>query len=122
MSVLIAFAALVVAGTTGFIALRTSRQANSLAILVHLFEEFRNKHVEARTWLTEQSDDPHRSVSGCYNTLPESVVRLSHYLDNVGLLVYQGVVSRRVVGSFVGGASIHAWRVLKPYCIVERTT
>lgn len=120
ISLTIAVLALMVAILTGVISFRISRQANSLSVLVGLFGEYRTDHTKAREWLGQQLDDPERTVEGGYEKLPRDVVLLSHYLDNLGLLVYEGVVSRRIVGAFVGGAVVHAWRVLRPYCIAER--
>jgi hypothetical protein len=47
-------------------------------------------------------------------------VRISHYLDNLGLLVYFKAVRRDLVLAFIGGSVLNCWKALSPYIYAER--
>jgi hypothetical protein len=111
-------------------ALFTTRQAklqenaNLLSITIDLFREWRSEEFkESYTYIMRDLRRDYDIKSGF--DLPVEArghaIRVSHYLDNLGLLVYYGVVRHDLVIAFIGGAIIDVWTSLAPYIYVERS-
>jgi hypothetical protein len=101
------------------------KQTNMLPIVIDMFKEFRSpefKHHQEYIYnqLTQECD-PQKTG---YTKLPEAarihVIVVSHFFDNLGLLVASGIVSEDLVLSFLGGPVISTWNLLEPYIYQER--
>ncbi len=104
---------------------RISRQTNMLPILVDMFKEFRSFEFKRHQfYIYNQLRQECKPEETGFRNLPEAaashVLPVSHYFDNLGVLVAMGVVDMKVVLGFVGGSIESTWAALKPYILRER--
>lgn len=101
---------------------KSQEDANLLSITIDLFREWRSEEFKVSYTYVVRELRSHDTAHGF--DLPiearRHAVRVSHYLDNLGLLVHYGVVRRDLVISFIGGAILDAWTSLAPYIYTER--
>lgn len=129
LTVVIATVALLASGLAATHQLRLWRLQNSVPVLIDVFREFRRDPVivEGRTWIAQQTLP---AVSGGaseqdgadrgFAALPSAVWQLSHFYDNLGLLVIQGLIDPSVVNAWLGQPIERAWTILWPYIDAER--
>jgi len=92
--------------------------------VVELFREYRSADMlEARRVVFQVLAEDVRDTP--LTRLPDAVrlpaIQLSHYLDNLGVLVSDGLVDPRIVARFLGVSAIATWIRLEPYIRSERT-
>lgn len=126
MTLAIALLALAVALASAVISarqLREARKANAFPAAIDLFREFRDPAFVAdrRLLLTElQNCDPEQGMQGLPGNIRHPAFRVSHYLDNVGVLVAHGLIDPEIAGSFLGASSLQLWEALKEFIRRER--
>lgn len=103
---------------------RVSKQANSLPILVDMFQEWRTEGQKLhREYVYERLREECSPRLG-YDDLPTQaklhVKEVSNFLDNLGLLVYRGIVDEELVIAYLGGSVLELWGVLAPYIREEQ--
>jgi hypothetical protein len=122
----IAILALVVAIASAVISarqLREARKANAFPAAIDLFREFRDPGFVAdrRLLLTELEDcDPELGMQGLPDRVRPAAFRVSHYLDNVGVLVAHRLIDPEIAGSFLGASALQLWEELKEFIRRER--
>jgi len=96
-----------------------------LPILIDMFKEFRSSEFKNHqqyiyNQLTQECDP---SKTG-YTKLPEPAklhaITVSHFFENLGLLVASRIIDKELVISYMGGSIISTWNVLEPYIKQER--
>src|SRR5262245_27543784 len=124
-SLVISVGALGLAGASAFYAdrtLREARKANALPTLLEFVQEYRRYEADRRYLLRDlrNEHDPKVGISGLPNDARERVVRVQHYLDQLGLLVDQQLVDAGAVAGFMGESVLRSWQALSPYITAER--
>jgi len=126
MALAIAILALVVAVISAVISareLREARKANALPAAIDLFREFRDPAfvTDRRLLLRELKNcDPEGGMSGLPDGVNQAAFRVSHYLDNVGVLVAHKLIDPEIAVSFLGGSALSIWEALKEFIRRER--
>lgn len=126
MALAIAILALVVAIVSAAISareLREARKANAFPAAIDLFREFRDPaFVADRRLLLQELEncDPELGMSGLPDGINQAAFRVSHYLDNVGVLVAHKLIAPEIAVSFLGASALNLWRALEPFIRRER--
>lgn len=89
-----------------------------------MFQEFRSaKFKQHQLYVLENLKKEHDPNNG-FRNLPEPakthVITLSHFFDNLAVLVANGIVDEKLIISFMGESIDKAWVVLEPYILRER--
>jgi hypothetical protein len=90
---------------------------------VDLFREYRGLTVARRNIFDRIGDVP-RDVP--FTQLPDAhglrndAFRVSHFLDNLGLLVTEGALEANIAAAFLGTTAIALWVALEPHINAER--
>ena len=122
----IAVVALIVATVSAAISarqLREARKANAFPAAIDLFREFRDPAFVAdrRLLLRElENCDPAFGMSGLPDGVNQAAFRVSHYLDNVGVLVAHKLIDPEIAVSFLGASALNLWQALKEFIRRER--
>jgi hypothetical protein len=125
-ALLIAVAALMVSAIAAWMShsqLREARTSNAFPATVDLFREYRSSEmVAARRLLSQRLSD--LDPAGGVNDLPDDVaqaaLRISHYLDNLGVQVAQNLIAPELVAGFLGDSTLRLWAQLRPFILSER--
>ncbi|MFD1044353.1 hypothetical protein ACFQ1S_01465 [Kibdelosporangium lantanae] len=103
---------------------RTARNANTVAAILKLFEEYRADDLRLARRAVFQMMDYSTDSTPALRDLPEdirvSAERVSHYFDHVGLLVGHHLVPAKPMISFFGLGCAALWDKLEPYVVAER--
>jgi len=126
MALIIAVAALLVAVIAALISrqqLREATKANAFPATVDLFREYRNvEMVAARRLLSQKL--PAQEDATAIRDLPDDVaqaaLKVSHYLDNLGVLVAHDLLRPELAAGFLGDSTLRLWRQLEPFIVRER--
>lgn len=98
-----------------------AKVANSIPVVLGLLGEFTETRRERYFVIQELSGyDPAMGVWGLPDDARESVLRVLHYLDHLGLLVAEGLADEKAIAGFVGDAIVDLWLALEPYVQSER--
>ena len=120
LAVVIATASAGVAGASAYFAwhqIQQARIANALPTAIDLFGDFRwttRERHRIPELLAEVEDDVPLT------RLPDEIITTAHLLDNVGLLVAEGLVPVEIVAGYMGGSVLDTWRKLQPHIEAER--
>lgn len=123
MELIIAVVALLIALATALRQDIITRRGNALAIVVDLFREFRTKEFKESLRFVRKrlhSFDPDLGYARLPDEAKAHVQAVSHFYDNLGLLVAEGFVSHDLVVGFIGHSIEGAWDALWPFLRVER--
>lgn len=126
MALAIAIVALIVAAIAAAISgwqLREARKANAFPAVVDLFREYRAEEmVAARRLLSEELKeiDPPCAVRDLPDHLAQAVLRVSHFLDNLGVLLAHSLIQPHIVAGFLGTSAKRIWQDLLPFIELER--
>jgi hypothetical protein len=120
IAAIISAGAAIVAAAAAYRTIRLMDRANVLAVAIDVFREFRSDelHDHLRYVRRElpKSGIPYETG---YMNLPESarahVVPVSHYFDNLGILLANRVIDEELILSFMGESIEETWEVLRPY-------
>jgi hypothetical protein len=113
----------VAAAAISYRQLREARKANAFPAAIDLFREFRDPaFVADRRLLLSQlrGCDPEQGMSGLPARIKDAAFRVSHYLDNVGVLVAHKLIDPEIAGSFLGASALSLWHELAPFIRRER--
>jgi hypothetical protein len=125
VSIAVSVGAIIVAAVSAVYAgqtVRETRKANAVPALLDFLREYRRYESERRYVLRELSDecDPRLGVTGLPDSARKQVLAVCHYLDQLGLLVDQGLVNPEAVTGFMGESVLRNWRARAPYIDTER--
>jgi len=101
----------------------TLQEHSNVLATVELFNEWRSQEFKASYGflLSELAKSyPPSSGYDLLEAVKSHVIRVSHYLDYVGLLVYYRAIRQDLVLGFIGGSITNCWNILSPYIYVER--
>jgi hypothetical protein len=126
MALTIAIFALIVSAVAAGISIRQLREAskaNAFPAAVDLFREYRNREmVAARRLLSEKL--PTLEDAGGIRDLPDDIaqaaLKISHYLDNLGVLVAHDLLQPKLAAGFLGDSTLRQWILLEPFILRER--
>lgn len=122
VSITSALAAFLAAGFSMY-QLRQSRVANAFPSVIDMFREYRSRHVSyARTQVFTRlrtTDDP-AAVSQLPTDLRQHVLTVCHYLDNLGVLVSEGLMDTKIAARFLGNTAVSLWDRMQPHIEAER--
>ena len=78
--------------------------------------------VEARRLLSDELRelDPEGGMRGLPDEVARAALRVSHYLDNLGVLVANGLLEPELAAGFLGDSALRLWRDLYPFITRER--
>lgn len=103
--------------------LREARIANALPAAIDLFREYRSdslttarKVVFAELGGAEESP----AMSALPDNVRPSAYLISHFLDNLGVLVAEGLMKPELAARFLGDTAISLWLKLEPSIQKER--
>jgi hypothetical protein len=97
-----------------------TRSANKLPVGIDLMREFRSKCFKdesQRAFLVLTSSEDYSSLD--VNDI-RAVNYVSHFYDNLGLLVFEGAVEKSFILSFMGGTIISTWNDMKSFIEYQR--
>lgn len=79
--------------------------------------------VAARKLLSEQLPglDPAAGIRALPDDVAQAALRVSHYLDNLGVLVAHGLLDPKLAAGFLGDSTLRLWSQLQPFIARERT-
>jgi hypothetical protein len=123
-TILMAFAALVVAILSAWNALREARIGNALPGALDFLGQYREGELIANREFVARHlpdwDPQEYGISNLPHYVQYTVTPASHYLDHLGVLVEHGLVDARMVAGSMGDSIIRQWNVLEPYIERER--
>lgn len=125
VSLIISVLALVAGGGATYYArhqAQTAKRASLMPAVIDLFREYRDPEmVSARRSVYQ--DMPGDAGGTRLAELPEpihaSAIRVAHMLDNVGLLVAEGLIPPPVAAQFFGPGVVGLWVKLRPCILLE---
>jgi hypothetical protein len=123
----LALAALAVAAVAAVISarqLREARRANAFPATVDLFREYRSREmVAARRLLFERlpAHEAEGGIQGLPDDVAQAALMVSHYLDNLGVLVAHHLLDPRLAAGFLGDSTLRLWSQLAPFIVFERS-
>ena len=125
ISIIFSALALIVSAVIAQRQLGASRNSDSTAVLLELLKEYRSPEMLAdRTRVLSQLDpsqlDPSVGFRGLPDEMRVSVHRVSHFFDQVGLLISHGLAPADALITFFGGGATQIWHKLHPYLDSER--
>ncbi len=96
-----------------------------LPVTLDLLKEFRSEEfIKRRGYIKYKLRNEFPPTSNGYSDLTEdaliNVTVVSHFLDNLGLFVSEGLIKEQFISKFIGGEIELLWRILEPYIISER--
>jgi hypothetical protein len=100
--------------------IKIAKASNSLPVGIDLLREYREtefKNKASKTYVLL------KSVTYFKNLTPEqisSIDYISHFYDNLGLLVHKNIISKDLILSFMGGNIQYAWHVFEDYIQFQR--
>ena len=121
----ISVSALVVSVVTALRQQRASESSNAVTVILDVFREFRSPEmVKARRYVMQRLDpavyDPCKGMDGLPADLKYQAIRISHFFDQLGVLVAHDLVSRDAIVGFLGGSVLSSWDKLSPYIRGDR--
>lgn len=100
--------------------IRISKAANSLPVGIDLLREFRD--IEFKKKANSAYDTLARTID--YSKLSYeqtlNIDYISHFYDSLGILVQKGIISKRLITSFMGENVSYAWGKINPYINYQR--
>lgn len=109
--------------------IRYTKSQLTLEATLNLLHEYRIELLNDRiTFLTKIAPELRKMLARNpklgFRDLPgrmkETTIRISHFHDELGLLVGRGLVDADTILSFIGGSAIHYFRELRPLIENER--
>lgn len=101
-----------------------SKKNNSIPIVVDMFQEFRSESFKNdQKFIFENLSVIYKPPVGYRELNPvhqRKVMHVSHFYDNLGLLVAHKIVDERLITSFMGEATLMTWKKLEPFIRRER--
>jgi hypothetical protein len=125
LSITFSALALIVSATVAQRQLGASRNSDSTLVLIELLKEFRSPEMLSdRARIIRELDSGRFDPSGGFRGLPDdmrmSVERVSHFFDQVGLLIAHDLAPADALISFFGIGAMQYWQRLHDYLISER--
>jgi hypothetical protein len=100
-----------------------ARIANAFPAVIDMFGEYRSATVShARTQVftgLRKTDDP-APLSRLPTEIREPALTVCHYLDNFGVLVFEGLMDAEIAARFLGNTAVALWERLLPHIDAER--
>jgi hypothetical protein len=121
----ISIIAVVLSSIVGLRALRLSRQANAMPMLINLFSEHRGARLSrARRFVYRDlaNLDVSQGLEGLPEEARELVRELGCFYDNMGALVAHGMVDLETVSGYLGGSIVPIWEAMLPLIRAERAS
>jgi hypothetical protein len=128
ISTLISTAAFAVSIIVSRRQLSSAKNSQSITVMLSMLGEYREEAmVQARRSVfrhlgSETAAPPTTGFSDIPKEARTAAVTISHFFDNVGLLVAHGLVPADPLISFFGAGAIQLWQTLEPYIECERRT
>ena len=89
-----------------------------------MFREFRNSdfkgHIRFINDNLDKISNPERGFKGLPEPAKTNVITVSHFFDNLAVLVANNIVDEKLIISFMGGTIENTWNILEPYIKSER--
>lgn len=125
LSIILSGLALITSGIVAQRQLSASRNSDSTLVLLELLKEYRSPEMLAdRARVIRHLDSGRFELSGGFRGLPDemriSVERVSHFFDQVGLLVSHRLAPADALVTFFGVGAMQFWQRLYPYLSAER--
>jgi hypothetical protein len=95
-----------------------ARKALQMPVLVDMLHEFRSrdfKRAQRRVYTELRVPVPENGFDGLDRGLRADVLYVSHFYDNVGLLVEASSVDEKLVIRFLGTSAVWSWEALAPF-------
>lgn len=127
--IVISILALAISYLLYFLTKQMTLKTNAIPVIIDMFREWRTEKIGVIASFTVIKKFSQEEIDNCekitFDQIPDiekryHAVRVSHYFDNLGLLVYSGVLEPKHVISFVGSSAYKSWNILKTYIAAER--
>lgn len=123
--------AAIIAGVISLIAIIISRsqyllskRSNAFPITIEMFKEFRSHefkvHINFIISKLPLLKHPKKDMKELPEDVQKHILTVSHYFDNLGVMVATNAVDKKLVISFLGGTATKVWEILYPYIKTER--
>jgi hypothetical protein len=102
---------------------RDARAANQLPAVMELLKEYRSPEMrQARVTVLQglRQCDPTKGLEQLNVGQREAVEMVSHFLDNLGVLVAFDMLKPEPAAAFLGGSTLAIWRTAGPFIEAER--
>jgi hypothetical protein len=97
--------------------------ANALPSVIGLFSDFREpdmRRARYRLFAGLPHVPPGTPISALPDDLRDDALLMSHFMDNLGVLVHHGFLSPELASGFLGTTALRAWTVLSSHIYAER--
>jgi hypothetical protein len=103
-------------------AAREARRANAFPSAIDLFREYRNSEMtNARRIVRSQIPDASATrIEDLPAWVAQAVISVSHYFDNLGVLVDHDLLEAELAAGFLGDTVTEMWGLLSPIIRSER--
>jgi hypothetical protein len=123
-STIISVIAVIISSFAAITSYIMSKKNNSIPIVVDMFQEFRSESFKNdQKFIFEDLRVIYKPPVGFRELNPvhqRKVMHVSHFYDNLGLLVAHKIVDERLITSFMGEAARMTWDKLEPFIRKER--
>lgn len=125
ISLILSFLAVFISSFFAIRQVKVMQQTNYLPILIDMFREFRDSDFKTHSSyvVNQLKKECNPAETGYMYLPPDALVHvrtISHFYDNLGLLVANGIIDQKLVLSFMGGSILSTWTVLEPFIRRER--
>ncbi|RZK35993.1 MAG: hypothetical protein EOO61_11070 [Hymenobacter sp.] len=112
-----------------WLAAKQTKKNNSIPVLIDYLREWRKENgvIESYRFITNNFnlEDRQNDEKLTLNEIKDAskrkhAINVSHYFDNLGLLIYSGVLQEKHLVSFVGVNAQKSWEMLRTYIISQR--
>jgi hypothetical protein len=126
LSIVFSALALILSSVVAQRQLGASRNSDATTVLLELLKEYRSPEMVAdrariMSRLNSPNVDPSKGFRGLPDDMRLSVQRVSHFFDQVGLLISHDLAPTDALISFFGAGAIQYWHKLYEYLAAERT-
>jgi hypothetical protein len=101
---------------------REARLANEFPIFLELLRDYRELEPDRKYVFTQlASDCPDASIGirGLPPEIHDKVVGISHFPDQLGLLVQRDLANPDSIAGFIGGSILRMWAAIGPFIYAE---
>jgi hypothetical protein len=100
-----------------------AKVANAFPAVIDMFREYRGPLSTARSRVFDLIDEAPETAPPLGDLPPDlkqPAIAVCHFLDNLGVLVAEGLMDSEIAARYLGDTAIALWKRLLPYIEAER--
>ncbi|MCL6293674.1 DUF4760 domain-containing protein [Jejuia spongiicola] len=91
-----------------------SKNLSKLNYFMELMKEYRSDKFRQRRLLAKTLSNPDIIFYDLPNEKQDEIIQLSHFFDNLGFLVWNKMIPKKIVDDFIGENIDEFWQLLSP--------